>query len=94
MKGSETESISVDRSRDPYLFLRQLIYNKQVILPKNEYFKTECERLGDDIYNIDSVRYEQLNSKLYAIFTCTFQADNGAEYCESVGFSRELQDSL
>ena len=53
VKGFETESISVDRSRDPYLFLRQLIYNKQVILPKNEYFKTELKKLRDDGKKVD-----------------------------------------
>lgn len=99
----ESATVKVNRSGDicyikvRYNTLEQPVDDEMRIYfdnKANEYFKTECERLGDDIYNIDSVRYEQLNSKLYAIFTCTFRADNGAEYCESVGFSRELQDTL
>jgi hypothetical protein len=52
-KGFETANISVDRSRDPYLFLRHLVYNKQILLPKNEYAKQELRKLRDDGKKID-----------------------------------------
>ena len=53
VKGFPTENISVDRTRDPYLFLRQLVYNKQILLPKNEYLNGELKRLRDDGKKID-----------------------------------------
>ena len=46
--GYDTESISVDRSRDPYLFLRQLVYNQQILLPKHDELKKELQQLKDD----------------------------------------------
>lgn len=52
-KGFETANISVDRSRDPYLFLRHLVYNKQIMFPKNEYVKQELRRLRDDGKKVD-----------------------------------------
>ena len=52
-KGYETENISVDRTRDPYLFLRHLIHNKQILLPKNEYLKGEMRRLRDNGKKVD-----------------------------------------
>ena len=52
-KGFETANISVDRSRDPYLFLRHLVYNKQMLLPKNEYAKQELRKLRDDGKKVD-----------------------------------------
>ena len=52
-KGFDTEYISVDRSRDPYLFLRYLIHNKQIMIAKNEELKTELRRLRDDGKKID-----------------------------------------
>ena len=48
VKGFNTENISVDRSRDPYLFLRHLVYNKQINIPNNEYVKDELRKLRDD----------------------------------------------
>lgn len=53
VKGFDTQSISVDRSRDPYLFLRQLVYNKQILMPRNEYFKQELRKLRDDGKKVD-----------------------------------------
>lgn len=47
------DSISVDRSRDPYLFLRQLVYNKQLLMPKFEELKKELLQLKDDGKKID-----------------------------------------
>lgn len=52
-KGYVTENISVDRTRDPYLFLRQLVHNKQILIAKNEYVKTELKKLRDDGKKID-----------------------------------------
>lgn len=52
-KGFETANISVDRSRDPYLFLRHLVYNKQILLAKNEYAKQELRKLRDDGKKVD-----------------------------------------
>lgn len=49
----ETASISVDRSRDPYLFLKRIIYNKQCILPKVPELKLELLGLRDDGKKID-----------------------------------------
>ena len=53
VKGFDTENVSVDRTRDPYLFLRHLVYNKQVVLPKNEYLKAEMKKLRDDGIKVD-----------------------------------------
>lgn len=52
-KGYETENISVDKTRDPYLFLRMLIHNKQVLMAKNERAKKELKGLRDDGKKID-----------------------------------------
>lgn len=51
--GYNTESISVDRSRDPYLFLRQLVYNQQILLPRHDELKKELQQLKDDGKKID-----------------------------------------
>lgn len=56
VKGFETKSISVDRppeGRDTYLFLKQLVYNKQLILPKNARLVTELKHLRDDGKHVD-----------------------------------------
>ena len=52
-KGFTTDYVSVDRSRDPYLFLRHLVHNKQILLPKNEYSKGELRKLRDDGKKVD-----------------------------------------
>ena len=52
-KGFNTDYVSVDRSRDPYLFLRYLIHNKQILIAKNEYLKLELRKLRDDGKKID-----------------------------------------
>lgn len=52
-KGFNTENISVDRTRDPYLFLRMLIYNKQLLCAKNDYVKEELRKLRDDGKHVD-----------------------------------------
>lgn len=52
-KGFNTEYISVDRTRDPYLFLRYLIHNKQVSIAKNDYLKLELRKLRDDGKKVD-----------------------------------------
>lgn len=53
VKGFDTENISVDRTRDPYLFLRQLIYNHQIDIPVNEYVRNELRFLRDDGKKVD-----------------------------------------
>ena len=52
-KGFNTDYISVDRTRDPYLFLRYLIHNKQIMIAKNDYLKGELRRLRDDGKKVD-----------------------------------------
>ena len=52
-KGFPTDYVSVDRSRDPYLFLRHLVHNKQVLIPKSEELKLEFKKLRDDGKKID-----------------------------------------
>lgn len=52
-KGYETDNISVDKTRDPYLFLRMLVHNKQVLMAKNERAKKELKGLRDDGKKID-----------------------------------------
>lgn len=48
-----TESISVDRSRDPYLFLKNLVYNKQILTPTFPELKKELLQLRDNGKKID-----------------------------------------
>lgn len=50
-----TQNISVDRSRDPYLFLRQLVYKKGIILPKHDLLKTELVKLRDNGKKVDHI---------------------------------------
>ena len=52
-EGYPTVSISVDRSRDPYLFLKQLTYNKQILMPKIEPLKKELLKLRDNGKKVD-----------------------------------------
>ena len=52
-QGFDTLSISVDRTRDPYLFLKRLIHNKQILLPKFPELKTELLKLRDNGKKID-----------------------------------------
>ena len=52
-KGFNTKYISVDKTRDPYLFLRYLVHNKQILIPNNEYLKNELKRLRDDGKKVD-----------------------------------------
>lgn len=49
----KTESISLDRTRDPYLFLKQLVYNKQILMPKHDELKKEILQLRDNGKKID-----------------------------------------
>ena len=46
-QGYNTETISVDRSRDPYLFLRQLVNDGQILMPKHDELKKELLKLRD-----------------------------------------------
>lgn len=48
-----TESISVDRSRDPYLFLKSLVYNKQILTPTFPELKKELLQLRDNGKKVD-----------------------------------------
>ena len=52
-EGYNTDSISLDRTRDPYLFLKQLIHNKQILLPKFNELKKELLQLRDNGKKID-----------------------------------------
>lgn len=53
LAGIETQNITVDRTRDPYLFFKSLVTNSQVLIPKNEYLKGEMKKLRDDGKKID-----------------------------------------
>ena len=53
LKGYNTEYISVDRSRDPYLFLRHIVHNRQLLLPKSEELFDEMKKLRDDGKKVD-----------------------------------------
>ena len=52
-KGYTTDYISVDKTRDPYLFLRHLVHNKQILIPKNAYSLDELKKLRDDGKKVD-----------------------------------------
>lgn len=58
----------------------------------NDYAAAECERLNDDHYEYGTARFRQVDSALYAIYTCTFTNADGAVFCESVGFSKTLEE--
>ena len=47
-KGFNTDYVSVDRSRDPYLFLRYLVHNRQILISKNDYLRDELKKIRDD----------------------------------------------
>lgn len=51
--GFETESISVDRSRDPYIFYRQLLNRRKIIQVKHDLLKFELINLKDDGIKVD-----------------------------------------
>ena len=53
--GWNTCNISVDRSRDPYLFLRHLFTNNQIFIAKNDYAKMELRKLKDNGVKIDHI---------------------------------------
>lgn len=48
-----TKNISVDRSRDPYLFFRQMLYKKNLLLPKHNELKDELIKLRDSGKKVD-----------------------------------------
>lgn len=53
VQGIQTESVSVDRTRIPYLSLRELIYSGKILLPNSELLKKELLELLDDSVKID-----------------------------------------
>ena len=48
-----TENISVDRKKDPYLFLRDCVYDRDIVMPNNEVLKHELKKLREDAKKID-----------------------------------------
>ncbi len=40
-----------------------------------------------------TVRFEQLDDKIYALYTCTFTDDVGAVFCESAGFTKPVSQN-
>lgn len=48
-----TENISVDRKKDPYLFLRDCVYDRDIVMPNNEVLKHELKKLREDSKKID-----------------------------------------
>lgn len=51
--GLKTENISLDRTRTPYLSLKQLIYSGKVLMPNHPLLKKELLGLVDDSEHID-----------------------------------------
>lgn len=48
-----TENISVDRKKDPYLFLKDCVYDRDIIMPNNSILKHELRHLREDTKAID-----------------------------------------
>lgn len=60
-----------------------------------EYFENKFNAYMDSVkdkYDISdyeyTVRYEQINDKIYALYNCSFVESDGAEFCELVGFTK------
>lgn len=51
--GLKTETLSVDRTQEPYLNLKRMIYEKRVLLPKVERLKEEILELVDTGKKVD-----------------------------------------
>ena len=48
-----TANISVDRKKDPYLFLKDCVYDRDIVMVRNEILKTELKGLREDTQKID-----------------------------------------
>ena len=73
LKGYNTAYISVDRSRDPYLFLRHMVHNRQLLLPKNDELFEEMKKLRDDGKKVDhpaTYRKDVADAVCGAIWNC------------------------
>ena len=70
LKGFNTQYTSVDRSRDPYLFLRHLVQNRQILMPKNNELFEELKKLRDDGKKVDHI--------------ATFRKDVGDAVCGAI----------
>ena len=78
LKGYNTQYISVDRSRDPYLFLRHMIHNRQLLLPKSNELFEELKKLRDDGKKIDhpaTYRKDVADAVCGAIWGCANSND-------------------
>ena len=65
--GFNTQNISVDRSRDPYIFYRQLLNRRKIIQVRHDLLKKELLGLRDDGTKID---HESTGSKDVADAVC------------------------
>ena len=48
-----TENISVDRKKDPYLFLKDCVYDRDIVMPNNEVLKHELKKLRENSNKVD-----------------------------------------
>ncbi len=66
-----------------------------------DYFKEKLDNYIDqakeiwDIadYTCEDERYQQIGDKIYAMYTITFEETDGALFCESVGFTKEIESN-
>ena len=92
-KGFNTEYISVDRTRDPYLFLRYLIHNKQVSIAKNDYLKLELRKLRDDGKKIDHpVAYHKDIAD--AVAGCLWNCANSTELMSASRVAKKILNPI
>ena len=55
----------------------------------NSYIKSIKSSYNIVDYNY-TVRYEQVNNKIYAMYNCSFVETDGCEFCSLVGFTKEI----
>lgn len=92
-KGFNTEYISVDRTRDPYLFLRYLIHNKQVSIAKNDYLKLELRKLRDDGKKVDHpVAYHKDIAD--AVAGCLWNCANSTELMSASRVAKKILNPI
>lgn len=92
-KGFNTCNVSVDRSRDPYLFLRMLVHNKQIIMAKNDYLKTELRKLRDDGKKVDhpSTHHKDLAD---AVCGCIWNCANSNNIVNNTKIARQVLSEM
>ena len=51
----------------------------------------EKKQISDIVDYTCEPRYEQVGNKVYAIYTLTYEDSGGDYFCESVGFTKEIE---